>query len=77
MAINVILFGQLVDMAGASTLQLDGVADTDALQQQLHAQIPALAKASYRLAVDKKVVTGLTALPNGATVALLPPFSGG
>jgi sulfur-carrier protein len=77
MPIKVIFFGQLVDMAGASTLEFDGIEDTSKLQEQLHALIPGLADATYRMAVEKKVVTAQTVLPHNATVALLPPFSGG
>ena len=77
MAIKVILFGQLVDLAGSSTLEFDGIEDTSKLQEQLHALIPGLVGATYRMAVEKKVVTEQTVLPDNATVALLPPFSGG
>ena len=77
MAIKVILFGQLADVTGKSTLELEGVNDTQALQKKMNTDFPALAGTTYRIAVDKKMVTGNTALPNEATVALLPPFSGG
>ena len=77
MAIKVILFGQLVDLAGRSGFDIDEAADTRTLQQKIHASFPALAGVTYRIAVNKKVVTENTALPEEVTVALLPPFSGG
>lgn len=76
MAIDIILFGQLVDLAGTSQLQLEA-ADTNSLQAQLHDRVPALAGTTYRIAVNKNIVTQNTPLPEGASVALLPPFSGG
>jgi molybdopterin converting factor small subunit len=75
--IHVMLFGQLADLAGTGSLEVDDVADTAALQQQLHRRIPALAGATYRIAVNKTVVTQNTHLTGDVTVALLPPFSGG
>ena len=77
MAIKVILFGQLADKTGRSVLELEDVADTHALQQHLQACFPALAGTTYRIAVDKKMVSENTVLTKETTVALLPPFSGG
>lgn len=75
--IQVLLFGQLAELAGASNVEFDGVADTASLQQQLHRRMPALAATTYRIAVNKIIVTENTPLSGDATVALLPPFSGG
>ena len=77
MSIQVMLFGQLTDLTGTRSLKIAEVKDTEGLQQKLHALYPALAAASYRIAVDKKMINGNTALPKGTSVALLPPFSGG
>ena len=77
MATKIILFGQLTEITGKSNLVLDNVADTNELQQKLHACYPALTQVKYRIAVDKKMVLENTPLSNDTTVALLPPFSGG
>ena len=77
MAIQVLLFGQLADAAGKSRLELDDVPDTESLQAKIHDRFPALAGCTYRIAVDKQLVKGNTRLSDTATVALLPPFSGG
>ena len=77
MGIKVILFGQLADMANRGELELDDIEDTQMLQSKVHELVPALATITYRIAVDKKLVMGNTALSNNSTVALLPPFSGG
>ena len=76
MSINIIIFGQLTDITGDS-LVLENIQDTDNLVKELHKQYPALAKAKYAIAVDKKVVNENTTLRENSTVALLPPFSGG
>ncbi|HEY0896978.1 MAG TPA: MoaD/ThiS family protein [Sphingobacteriaceae bacterium] len=77
MAIRVILFGQLVEKIGKSDLELEGIRDTDHLEKELHSGFPALGTLSYRIAVEKKLIHENTALKEGMTVALLPPFSGG
>ena len=77
MAINVILFGQLIEKAGRNAFELEDVPDTDQLAEKIHQCCPELAACSYRIAVDRKLVTQNTTLVSGVTVALLPPFSGG
>ena len=76
MPINIIIFGQLADIAGSS-LALENIADTNSLIKELHNLYPALASAKYAIAVDKKVVNENTRLAENSVVALLPPFSGG
>jgi molybdopterin converting factor small subunit len=76
MGVNIILFGRLVDIAGSSVF-INGVADTDSLINALHNTYPALAKAKYMIAVDKRVITSNTLVNEKSEVALLPPFSGG
>ena len=76
MSIQIILFGQLADIAGNS-VSVDNVADTDSLINKLHASYPALAETKYAIAVNKQVITSNTSLNEYTVVALLPPFSGG
>ena len=76
MTVNIIIFGQLTDIAGSS-LALENIADTNSLVKELHIRYPALADARYLVAVDKKVANENTTLTENSIVALLPPFSGG
>jgi len=76
MAVNIIFFGQLADIAGTSVF-INGVADTDTLITALHNTYPALARSKYVIAVDKRVITSNTLVNEKTVVALLPPFSGG
>ncbi len=77
MSINIIIFGQIVDITGTNSLTVEDVADTSQLINRLSAAYPALSSAKYAIAVDKKIVKENTPLSNNNTIALLPPFSGG
>lgn len=77
MQINVLLFGQLVDEAGSSTITVKDVKDTNELIEQIHTSFPALANMKYAIAVDKQIINENLILHSNNTVALLPPFSGG
>jgi molybdopterin synthase sulfur carrier subunit len=74
--INVMPFGQIAEITGADSFQLNAT-DTDEIQQMLSMRFPELEKRHYAIAVDKVVVKANTSLRTGAVVALLPPFSGG
>lgn len=76
MAVEVLFFGKLVEIAGAS-LTINDVKTTDELLEKLRLQYPLLAAEKYVVAVDKKTITENTSLTKSSTVALLPPFSGG
>ncbi len=76
MAIQVLFFGQLTEIAGnavgvpvATTLRV--------LEQELWRQFPLLKEKKYAVSVNQKMVAGDMPLTDGDIVALLPPFSGG
>jgi len=71
------IFGQLSDVIGSNSLEMDGIASTDDLIKNLQLQYPALAGSKYRVAVNRNIIQSNTELQTGAEVALLPPFSGG
>ena len=77
MKINILLFGQLVDITGTDTIMLENMIDSDALVNSLHQTYPALSHSKYLVAVDKTIIETNTLLTDNCTVALLPPFSGG
>jgi sulfur-carrier protein len=77
MQVNILLFGQLAEIAGKDNLVLHDVPDTGALVNSLHQLYPQLAESKFVIAVDKKVISTNTPLNDSSTVALLPPFSGG
>lgn len=75
--IDLLTFGQLVDITGHSNLQMELVDDTDQLKSMLIEKFPALAQSKYLVAVNMEIVRGNSKLSQGDVVALLPPFSGG
>ena len=75
--ITILVFGQLVEVIGKPRIVMNDVMDTDALVAALNKLYPALTNSKYVMAVDKEVVSGNTSLQPNATVAFLPPFSGG
>lgn len=74
---EIILFGQLADIAGAATCRVEEVQDTVMLKAKLEAMFPGLEKVKYMLAVNKKMVQENLPLSGNETIALMPPFSGG
>ncbi|TAG14346.1 MAG: MoaD/ThiS family protein [Sphingobacteriia bacterium] len=76
-AMKILFFGSLTDIIGVADLCLNGITDTDALQQFLKAQYPMLSSAKYFIAVNQKMISANTPLKTSDTVALMPPFSGG
>ncbi len=74
--IEIIAFGQIATITG-NRFQLPQVGDTQALTQELYKLYPALQQKKFALAVNKQLVNEPALLPINATVALLPPFSGG
>lgn len=77
MAIDILIFGQLTDITGTDRIRLADMADTDALLSELNSRYPALENVQFRVAVNKKIITGNVELSQQSTIALMPPFSGG
>lgn len=75
--IKVKAFGIVAEKIGTSELTLEVIPTTETLLGYLHQQYPELKHMKFSIAVNRKQAVGNTAIPNGAEVALLPPFSGG
>ncbi|MBK1440429.1 MoaD/ThiS family protein [Parapedobacter sp. ISTM3] len=75
--LSVQFFGQLIELTGCSNVGAPQVDDTDELLRWLYTRYPALQKATYVIAVDRKIVRQNTRLATHAEIAFLPPFSGG
>ncbi len=74
---EIILFGQLRDMAGSNRISINAVTNTNDLQKELHLKYPGFANTKYAIAVDRKIVFKRVPLNAESEIALLPPFSGG
>lgn len=77
MEIKVLLFGELVQIAGANEIALKDVSTTQDASEKLFVQFPAFRTKKYALAVNKQLVKESHTLMDGDELALLPPFSGG
>jgi sulfur-carrier protein len=77
MKINILAFGQVAGITGNNVVLEESVSDTEGLKYALHKRYPALGELKYAIAVDKKMIHENVDLSDNATVALLPPFSGG
>ena len=74
--ITILPFGSITDIIGKSNF-VTNADSTDELRNELESAFPKLKNIKYAMAVNKQMVTTSTILDANATVALLPPFSGG
>jgi sulfur-carrier protein len=77
MEINIIAFGQIADIFGSRSLQINDVNTTDAMKVKLEKQFPELKEMNYLVAVDRNIIQDNTIMSDKTDIALLPPFSGG
>jgi sulfur-carrier protein len=77
MKLKILLFGQLKEKVNADFIEIDSMEDSDVLLSKLKNEFPVLANISFRMAVDKNLISGKVMLNEKSEVALLPPFSGG
>lgn len=77
MEIQLLAFGQIIDITGKSAWKMSGIKNTEDLIINLEQEFPSLAKTRYSIAVNKKVIQVNTTINENDTIALLPPFSGG
>jgi molybdopterin synthase sulfur carrier subunit len=77
MEIEIISFGQIAEFINNQKIDIAGISDTDAFKQYLENQFPALKGMKYKLALNKNIVQENTEITNNATLAIMPPFSGG
>ena len=77
MEITIIAFGQMAELTGNSGWKMNDITDIASLKQRIESTYPATKNINYLVAVDKKIINGNVEIPANATVALLPPFSGG
>ncbi len=77
MALLVKYFGQLADITGKSKEELPYAVDIDEFKAKLLLSYPPLAKQSFLITCNARIVQTNCTLNNGDEMALLPPFSGG
>ncbi len=75
--INILIFGQLTEITGNNNLLISDVSSTNELNKTLKSMFPELQKATFSIALNRKIVQQNTLLKDEDEVCLLPPFSGG
>ena len=73
---NILYFGQLVDITKTEREELMDVKDLNALKILLEEKYPSLKDKAYIFSVNQKIAQKAS-LNNEDEVALMPPFSGG
>jgi molybdopterin synthase sulfur carrier subunit len=77
MTIKILAFGQAAEITEKSEWEVTDMKHTAELYELLNVKFPDLAAIKYRMALNKQIIRGNTALNDGDVIALLPPFSGG
>ncbi|TSA49121.1 MAG: MoaD/ThiS family protein [Sphingobacteriales bacterium] len=77
MKIKILAFGIIADITGKSEWTMENIHHTDELKKHLENLYPRLKNRKYVIAVNLAITSGNFELTDGATVALMPSFSGG
>jgi sulfur-carrier protein len=70
-------FGMLAELVGEQEIYLPEMENSELLQDFLFLHYPMLKELNFKLAVNSKIIYGVTILYANDEIALLPPFSGG
>lgn len=76
-SIRIVAFGMITEVLSYQERSWKWVSDTDALRADLIGTFPELTNLPFVIAVDMEVSHGNQPISPGATIALLPPYSGG
>lgn len=74
--VKVLYFGAAMEMAGKAEEEI-AAGDTAALRRELLRRYPAIEGLTFRMALNRVLLTEETLLKENDIVAILPPFEGG
>ncbi len=77
MKIQIKFFGQLAEITGKPTIEVDAVNNTDLLIKKMLIDFPKLKDCKFQVSVNHKLLKEKQVLESGSEVAFLPPFAGG
>jgi molybdopterin synthase sulfur carrier subunit len=77
MAITIQFFGQLAELTGFKTFEMEEVENTSQLKKFLAERFPVLKNRKFNIAVNEDIIDTDIPLSTGNIIALLPPYSGG
>lgn len=75
--IKILAFGKVAEITGKPTWDEEDVETTADLERLLKERWPQLKNLPMTIAINKTMARPGDPVPSGATVAVLPPFSGG
>ena len=77
MEIKILFFGELATIVDAKEILVQNMKDTVSLNEHILAKYPSLKNKTYRIALNRELVSERRDLKDGDEIALLPPFAGG
>jgi len=77
MELTIKVFGKISEEIGQLEFSIENPGKVSALIEKLHVQFPQIQDLNYAIAINRQLAKSSEDIPDGAEVALLPPFSGG
>lgn len=77
MKLTIKVFGKISEEIGQMEFSIENPGNVSALIEKLQAQFPQIQDLKYAIAINRQLAKSSESIPDGAEVALLPPFSGG
>jgi len=75
--VEIRFFGQLTDIVKTEKVLIEAVSDTNMMMKKIMEMYPELTGATFKLALNNKLVIENTAVVDNSVIAFMPPFSGG
>jgi molybdopterin synthase sulfur carrier subunit len=75
--VEIRFFGQLTDLVKTEKVLIEGVSDTDMVRKKIVEMYPILANATFKMALNNKLIIENVEVAENSVIAFMPPFSGG
>ena len=75
--VEIRFFGQLTDLTKTEKVLIEDIRDTDMMINKITEMYPALATATFKVALNNKLVNDNIEIAENSIIAFMPPFSGG
>ena len=75
--VKIRFFGQLTDLTKTEKVLIEDIHDTDMMINKIMEMYPALATATFKVALNNKLVNDNIEITENSIISFLPPFSGG
>jgi len=75
--VEIRFFGQLTDLTKTERVLIEDIHDTDMMMNKIMEMYPALATATFKVALNNKLVNDNIEISGNSIIAFMPPFSGG